>query len=263
MRKLAEYEYVIKQVVRLCAQNSIFECRPTLDEIFAEHPRLIATLMHATPLSWLPSAALLAAQAADHGGRERTPMGVVDDFFFHWPGLREIAHYLTQSDRPLSYHELAAQFREGRAIDLVLFPEGSNCFFGPPDEIQEFRSPKFVELSIDTEVPLLLGVHTGSEKWSATLPVSGSWIDRLSLLPAFVSSSVGRRLRETGQLTVPVLPLPMRRFVMSCELYHPVLKKAALSADRDERRAQIRAEAVLVRDRMRAMLIELRAQLAD
>ena len=260
MRKLADYEPVILKVMRYCAKETHFECHPPLAEILAKHPRLVVALMHATPLSWLPSISLLALETAARGGRARAPMGVMDNFFFHLPGLRGIAHYLSQSDRPLSYHELAARFREEGDIDLVLFPEGSNCFFGPPDEIQEFRSPKFVELAIETGAPLLLGVNAGSENWSKTLPVPTGWLDRLDFLPSFAASFLEKRLRETGLLTVPILPLPMERFSMLCELYQPTLSKPELASDVDERRAQIRAEAILVRDRMREMLERLRTE---
>jgi hypothetical protein len=257
MRKLADYEPVISQVMRLCAKETRFECEPPLAEVLAEYPQLMVAMMHATPLSWLPSISLLALETASRGGRQRSPMGVMDNFFFHLPGLREVARYLSQSDKPLSYHELSARFRDAGDIDLVLFPEGSNCFFGPPDEIQEFRSPKFVELAIETETPLLLGVHTGSENWAKTLPIPQLWIDKLDLLPAFASSFLEKRLRQSGLLTLPVLPLPMERFTMKCELYKPTLTKVQLATDLDERRSQIRAEALLVRDRMRAMLAAL------
>lgn len=254
MRKLSDYEPVLRKVMLYCAKQTRFECEPSLDKILAENPRLIVSLMHASPLSWIPTMALLALQTASNGGRDRAPMGVVDNFFFHLPGLREVAQYLTQTDRPLSYVDLATQFRQNEEFDLVLFPEGSNCFFGPPDEMQEFRSPKFVELSIETGVPLLLGVHTGSENWSVTIPVPEKWMSKFDVLPTILSSFLEKRLRQTGQLTLPLPPLPMNCFSLRCELYCPQLKKEDLSGEIEERREQIRTEGQLIHQRMRQML---------
>lgn len=257
MKKLADYENALRQVRRLIAETIFFKCEPSLDELFSEHPRLIVALSHGTPLGWLPSAAVLGLEALSSGGHHRIPLGVMDDFFFHLPMVREIARWITQAEKPLSYRDLADRFRGEEEVDLVLFPEGSNCFFGLPDEIQEFRSPRFIELSVETGVPILIGVHRGSENWSATLPVPESLINKVSFLPEAVASFLESRLRKTGLFTLPLIPRPMERFEMRCELYRPRLALGDLSLDPAQRRQQLLSECEAVRGRMQELRKEI------
>jgi hypothetical protein len=257
MRKLSAYEPVLSRVMRVIARDTRFTCRPNLSQILENNSRLVVAVSHSTPLSWLPSAALLALHTCARGGRGRTPMGVMDNFFFHVPGLREVAQLLTQSEKSLSYQELAERFETKGDIDLVLFPEGSNCFFGQPDEIQDFRSPKFVELAIRTDSPILICVHTGSENWAKALAVPENVFSKLSLLPNFAFDFLQKRIKKTGLFTLPMLPLPMAKFEMLCELYEPTIGENDLSEDPSERLLQIRVEAERVRTRMRELLNEL------
>jgi hypothetical protein len=257
MRTLAQYEPLLSQVMRVIARETHFTCRPGLGELLSNNSRLVIVLSHSTPLSWLPSASLLALHACARGGRERTPMGVMDNFFFNVPGLKELAKFLTQSEKSLSYQELSDRFETKGDIDLVLFPEGSNCFFGKPDEIQEFRSPKFVDLAIRTSSPILIGVHKGSESWAKALEVPKDVFSSLKMLPNILYDFAEKRIRKTGLFTLPVLPLPMAKFEMLCELYYPTLKVEDLSDDVEVRFSQIKAEAEKVRERMRELLIEL------
>jgi len=257
MKKLADYESVLRQVRRLIAETTFFHSEPSLDEIFASHPRTIVALSHGTPLGWLPSIAVLGLEALACGGQARRPLGVMDDFFFRVPMIRELAHWITQAERPLSYQDVSERFRREEGCDLVLFPEGSNCFFGPPEEIQDFRSPRFIELALETKAPILIGVHCGSESWSTTLPVPETLVSKVSLLPEAVANFFEKRLRKTGLFTLPLLPRPMERFKLRCELYRPRLSYEALSRDPGERREQLSAEGENVRRRMSEMRKEI------
>lgn len=253
MRKLSEYESVLRQAMHLIAKKASFQCQPGLREIFAENRRLIVAINHGTPLGWLPSAALLALEALAAGAHERVPMGVMDGFFFDVPVLREFARWLTQTESRLSYEEVSARFLERENVDLVLFPEGSNCFFGPPEEIQEFRSPKFVELSVLSGAPILICVHRGSEGWSLTLPVKDEWTRKLEFLPAGLSAFLSERLLRSGLFTLPLWPSPMSHFEMRCELYSPRLSARELSRETATRRRQIHEESEMIRTRMRQL----------
>lgn len=258
MKKLATYETAFRQIMRLIAIDTKFSSRPDFTSVLNDHPRLIVAINHSTPLSWLPSALLLALHAIARGGGERRPIGVMDHIFFQLPILKDLARYFTQTDRPQSYDELSAKIREGENIDLVLFPEGSNCFFGPPDDIQKFRSPRFVELSIETGTPILICVHRGSEQWATTVPISPELIDHVRFLPQVLTSFLETRLRKTGLFTLPLLPKPLERFEMLCELYRPSLEKDSLSEIQVDRRTQVKEESDKIRARMRFLLGELR-----
>lgn len=259
MRRLADYEPILANLLRSMAKDIGFYSNPSLTDVFSEHSRLIVAINHATPLSWLPSVACLAVHACARGGENRRPMGVIDHFFFQVPFLKQAAQFLTQTDGPLSYRDLAKRFAETGDIDLVVFPEGSNCFFGDPSEVQEFRSPKFIELSIETGAPILVAAHTGSEHWALSLPVSDDIARYLNLLPRFAYDFLESRVKKTGRLVLPMMPLPMDRFDMACEVYRPKLQPGDLEGDRDRRRAQLFEEAENIRQIMQRLIEDLRS----
>ncbi len=253
MRTFAEYREFLEPVLHLLAERASFRCEPGLAEVLEKHPRLVALFSHGTPLSWIPVSCLIAQECVLAGGGDRVPLGVVDEFFYRSPLFRPLAKHLSQSERPLSFDGLVESFRSRARADLVVFPEGSNCFFGDPSCVQEFRSPRALELAIRTETPILVGVHRGSEDWARTLPVNEDFVARAPLLPAPIRS----RLSRAGVLTVPFLPKRMKRFRVSCELYSPRLRASDLSGDASERKAQVGMEAEAVRARMVVLLARL------
>lgn len=256
-KPLSFFEPYLTKAMTFIAHRTRFRSRPGLAEILAEHPRLVVVFNHSTPLSWLPAIALLTAHTCARGGGSRRPMGVMDRFFFSVPGLRAIAHQLTQSDRPLGFEELIAKFRSLQGTDIVIFPEGSNCFFGDPTDVQPFRSPRFVELAVRSGTPILLCAHRGSEKWAHPVHVDPAVTSAIDLLPQLISDFLGKRLRESGVLTIPTIPTPLDHFEMLCELYVPTLKESDLDADQEKARAQIAEEADRVHAKLESMLAEI------
>jgi hypothetical protein len=257
MRRLKDFEPITSQVMQVIAKDTSFSCRPSLGEIFQTHDKVIFAISHSTPLSWLPAMCLLTAHACARGGGARKPLGIMDRFFFTVPGLRYLAQQITQADGPMSFAEIADSFKHGDGNDLVIFPEGSNCFFGHPEDIQEFRSPRFMELAIRSGAPIVIAVHRGSEGWAKAVPLDESTLDKIDFLPKIAADFLQNRLRKTGLLTFPLWPKPMEKFAMLCELYHPKLKVEDLKSDPQEQVLQIREEAELVRMRMRELLTEL------
>jgi hypothetical protein len=184
----------------------------------------------------------------------------MDHAFFQIPLVKALAQFFTQSERPVTFQDLCERFQSAEPFDLVLFPEGSNCFFGSPDEIQDFRSPKFVELAVRTKTPILIGAHLGSEAWAKALPVKEEVMDYLTLLPNFAYNFVEKRIRKTGHFVLPLSPKPMEHFEMICEIYHPSLKAEDLAEEASIRRAQLEAEAARIRQRMVELLDELKSE---
>lgn len=222
MRKLSDYEFLTNRVLGLVAAETFLHSDRPLDDILTENKRLLVVFNHSSPLSWIPAPCLLTAHLCARGGGYRTPIAVMDRFFYAVPGLRKVAKFVTQSEKPLRFKELVEHFETLEQADLVVFPEGSNCFFGPPDQVQPFRSNRFVEIAMRTKTPLLICVHRGSENWGVSL----------------------------GNLTLPGLPKPMKKFSMLVRLYHP-------SFDGEMTPAFVEREANRVHQEMTRMLQEL------
>ncbi len=257
IKSLKFFEPILSGILQRLVKHTRFRSQPGLAEILESHPRLVVVFNHSSPLSWLPAIALLTAHACAKGGGARRPTGVMDRFFFAVPGLRVLAHQLTQSDHPLGFHELIAKFKTSVGTDIIIFPEGSNCFFGHPDKVQPFRSPRFVELAIRSETPILLCAHRGSESWAKVVNVDPSWITKIDLLPKAVAHFLTDRIRETGLFAIPMWPKTLDHFEMMCEVYHPALSLKDLSDDPAVADEQIRAEAELVHAKFESMLKEI------
>ena len=257
MRRLIEYEAVTSRLLGLLARSTKFESQPGLDRILAENPKLLVVFNHGTPLSWLPAACLLTSHVCARGGGHRKPFAVMDRFFYSVPLLQSLAKYISQTDRPLRFQELIEAFQKMEAGDLVVFPEGSNCFFGPGDKLQPFRSNRFVEIAIEARVPILICVHRGSEHWAKTVPVA-PWL-YLGLQSVLGGTVIDRffqgRLEKSGKVTIPLLPTPMDRFEMCVELHQP--STWTLPTAGAERTERIEAEARQVYEKMTGMLSEL------
>lgn len=255
LRKLSDYETVTSKILSWVARDTRFKARPSLDRIFSEHPRLVVVFSHSSPLSWIPAPCLLTAHAVARGGGARRPIAVMDRFFYSVPILKQIATYISQSSKPLSFPELVHHFENLRTADLVVFPEGSNCFFGDPSELQPFRSLRFIEIAVRTKTPMLICVHRGSEEWGRTV----------ALPEAILSlASKGRffgRLLESGRVTIPLLLKPVPHFQMLCELYEPSLQ--ILPDDPEMARAALQAECEKIQAKMKAMLQEVDDDMAD
>ncbi|MES2854596.1 MAG: 1-acyl-sn-glycerol-3-phosphate acyltransferase [Bdellovibrionota bacterium] len=221
-----------------------------MTKVLEENQKLVIVFNHASPLSWLPAIALLAAHVTARGGGSRKPVGVMDRLFFEVPFVKQLAGLLTQFENPPSFLDLTSSFVDGDATDLVVFPEGSNCFFGDPAELKPFRSAKFVELAIRANAPIYVCVHKGSEAWGKVLPVPPNWLEMLHVLPPIVQTFLKSRVESTGQFTLPMWPTAMERFEMWGTLYHPTLKASDLSEDKEEKLRQLTNEADAIREIM-------------
>ncbi len=245
LRILSDYEIWTSKLLSLLANETSFRSEPKLEQILSENERMIVVFSHASPLSWLPAPCLLSKEIIAAGGAKRTPIAVMDRFFYSVPGLKHVAEFISQSSRPLSFRQLVDHFVKLGTADLVVFPEGSNCFFGEAKDLQPFRSTRFVELAIQTKTPMLLCVHRGSENWASSISLSRGLLDRFP-----VQKWIGRRLRASERLTIPLLPRPMKLYSMRCELFR---------CESDD----IAAESERVFAKMNLMLQELDAEIAD
>lgn len=252
MRALKDYAEFLNAVLLSVTDKTEFTSRPELAEI-VKSPRMVVIMNHATPLSWIPAIGLLTNEVVKAGGGDRKPLGIADRWLFSNPLTLPLAQYLTQSDRHLSFEEVIEKFQNSERTDLALMPEGANTFFGNVHEVQKFRSPKFIEIAIRAQAPILIVVHKGSESWS--LPIQFPLEIAKLILP--YSKFFGEKLMKSEALNLPVFMQKIPNFRMSCELYEPTLKTEDLSMDPVERRPQLEQEGEKIRARMNELLLKL------
>jgi hypothetical protein len=248
MRTLKEYQPLLSSLLRLMVEEVDFKSDVPLRSLL-KNPRLVVIINHSTPISWLPAVCLLTEKVCRAGGGRRTPRGVIDKFFYKFALLKTLAEYISQSDHPQSFDELLSSFKESEQTDLVVFPEGALTFFGDLDQVQPFRSPRFVELAIRAKAPILLVVHQGSEDWNFPFPVPSeltTWVQMIS--PFF-----GQKLKEENKINLPIKLRKIPKYRMRLKLYSPALYEADLSENSLECKAQISEEAEKIREIMQEM----------
>jgi hypothetical protein len=253
MRTVSDYSGLVDLLFGVFIEHAEFTCEPPLREVLKKHAKLIGLFSHSTPLSWLPVMCLLQREYVENGGGQRVPLGIFDRFFYDFKPLRPFVQWLSQSVSPLGFGDLAEHFRTFEQADLIIFPEGSNCFFGDPNEVQEFRSNRILELAIKQNVPVLLGVHRGSESWADTFHVP----DSAKFLFGFLPELIGQSFRAVDRLVVPRVPRKIQNFRMHCVLYTPSIRAEDLEKDRRKRREQVNAEGERLRQKMIEMLTTL------
>lgn len=248
MKKLGEYQEFLSALLRSVVDRCEFQSDDNLEDLMKE-PRLVVVLNHGTPISWFPPICLLTEKAVEAGGGDRISRGVIDRFFYSNPLTRPIAEYVTQSSHPQSFDELLEQFSTVERTDLVIFPEGAMTFFGDINHIQPFRSPRFIEIAVRAQAPLLIAVHRGTEDWNMRLPLPLELIQTVSLFSKFFAS----KLQEESQVNLPLRLKKVPILKMRTKLYVPKLKTEDLAEDPAERRAQIQIEADDLRQLMQEM----------
>lgn len=253
MKKLGEYQAFLSALLRSMVEDFQFKSEEPLEQVL-KTPRLVVVLNHGTPISWIPPICLLTEKACEAGGSDRISKGVVDRFLYSNPLTRPIAEYVTQSSTPQSFDELLTQFQSMERTDLVIFPEGAMTFFGDINQIQPFRSPRFIEIAIRTGAPLLVCVHRGTENWNLRLPLPLELVQTVAMFSRFF----GDRLREDSQINLPLRLSKVPCLRMHTKLYVPRLYASDLAGHPEERRAQIQTEA----DDLRALMQEMYDDLA-
>lgn len=254
-KRLKDYLPLLEQVRQRVIKEHRFDSQDILSKIYRRDDKVVTVMNHSTPLSWLPAVSLLATLISDKCGGDaslRLPVGVMDRFFFNVPLLKQLAEYLTQFETIPSFDEIIKKFESGYT-DVAIFPEGSNCFFGEGEQIQNFRSPRFIELALKLQAKVCLAVHRGSEDWAHAMQFE----DHNFPLKAYLPGWLNEKLNQNGVLMLPMLPKKVDCFRMTCELYEFDLKASDLSPYQDERMQQLWIESDKVRLRMQEMFDSL------
>jgi len=226
---------------------------PPIGDAFRAYPRVLHVFQHGRLMSWIPVAAAMAVHCVEEGAGDRVPFRVSHDVFGWLPGAQQLLDRFLPNSAPLTFDSIVKGMQAGHFSDLLVSPEGDNCNFGDGRGVAQFRSPRFVEIALRCEVPMLLITHIGTEHWGIQVPIP----EQYRHLTRYLGYGLQKRVEEHGHI---VLPLIRRcpRVAVKWELYWPELELAELSDDATERRAQLWVEAERVRARMQAMVGELR-----
>jgi hypothetical protein len=222
------------------------------------HPKLIVVLAHGGPLSFLaPLLALLRiTMGADPG---RHVLGTFHPAWWRLPLFRSAARHLTGSVDHFTFQQLERAIGGTDRLDYYALPEAEKCWFGDPVEIKPFRMHGFIELSVRHQVPMVLVVHEGTERWHRALDVSGRLRPLIERLPEsafqaieFNKEAVLSEIAQRHTINVP-LPLARARLRVTAEVHRPLCFGTGLPDEWRERRRAVLEEGERIRARMQAL----------
>lgn len=241
-RSVGEYSGIVGILGRLYVPRVVLRGDLSdLGSLLRQHPRLLICTNHGPLMGPLAAFVALHDQFVRAGGERRKILVIAWRGFYRIPLVRLFAQYATQTSRPLSVQGYLDAFSKHEFSDFLVMPEGDNSAFGNGDDIEPFRSHRFVEIAVRMGIPVLLMVHQGSSRWSRIfrLPFSPRWRDRLlpqGLMP---------RMRISGQLNLPPLfPARLPEVRVSFRLYVPKTSAAQIATGGGEESLRRDADAI-------------------
>ncbi len=249
MRSFEDFALSTQILKRLSLDNVIInECSDDLMDILRNNPKLVVALNHGPMLAPGYVNTAIADIFLKNGGAKRKPMGIIWKHFYKVPLLKNLVAYVTQVDQAYNLDEFIEQFVTREYNDLMVMPEGENCCFGDGINIEPFLSPRFVEIAVRAQVPVLLAVHHGTHVLARPIEVdkrTARWFKRV--LP----EKNYQRLKEAGLVSIPKLGRGKVHQLSWCfKLYHPKLAADQLADDKEARMAQLWEEANHIREIM-------------
>ena len=217
--------------------------------ILAKYPKLLIAMNHGPVTGGGHVISALYDILSKNGGDNRTPLWIVWKHFYTLPVVRHMIRWFTQLPTHMEMEGLLQVFNKDESRDLLVLPEGELCFFGNGADIQPFMSPKFVELAIRSNVPVLTVTHYGLHPVIKVIDLSG-WKAKL-LKPILPSETARNLIERNGIMNFPTgLPGKLDELQFSFKLYHPSISAEELSEDLGERHEQLMIESAAVRDIM-------------
>jgi hypothetical protein len=243
----------LRRIESLFAEEVKVTSTPLIADFFAENPRSIVVCQHGRLMAWILFGSSAALYCHDNGGADRIPFAVSHRVFDNFPPARRLLDHILPNAGSLGVEELVSAFTAGYFSELVLSPEGDNCNFGDGMTITDFRSPRFIELAIRADAPLILMTHTGTENWGQRINVPQRVRPLCKLLPY----SLYDRIEEHGHI---IFPLIRRASQVKIHLqsYSLELQREELSTDPAQRQEQLWQEAHRVRRAMQTQLDTMR-----
>lgn len=256
MRSIEKYQTALSILKQLYIDEiSISNQSESLSTILKDHKQLIIAMNHGPMMGALAGLIGLAEAMSQNGGRKRTPFGITWRNFYKYPITKQVLTFLTQINHGVGFDEAMGLLEDGDFSDCVIMPEGELCNFGNGHTIQAFLSPRFIELAILNDIPILIAIHQGSEEWAWPIDIDSRLLPLFHWLPLHMRES----LHRTKTISVPKLFKPkLNNLRMSFCLYQPNLSKTSLSEDKSIRHSQLLREANWVRQKMQSMMRQLR-----
>jgi len=225
-----------------------------LAKILKKHPKLIVALNHGPMAGALTGLIGTTDMFQKYGGSERVPFGLTWRTFYQLPITKQVMTYLTQVDRGLNFDDASRLLSESKFTDCFIMPEGELCNFGNGIDLQPFLSPRFIELAIRNNAPILVVVHQGAENWAWPITIKDKYKPLLNWLPQNMKDSFEKS-------SVISIPKPFKRKLnnvyMSFYLYQPKLNESDLKEDMEQRSEQLTVESNKVRGKMQTMIKQL------
>lgn len=179
-----------------------------------------------------------------------------------WKFARPLVKFIAGTERHLTYAELERVLSEV-AADFWAFPESDNSMYGDLHAIKPFRFLRFIEVAVNTKMPMLLVAHVGSEVWYQTLRPEGRLQALAQLLPdrIYRTMSLDKRLFLARIEAEPFhVPVPTRRLHLriATELHVPERFEDGYAEDAEARKEQLLREAEVIRTKLQGLVDGLR-----
>lgn len=257
MRPLEDYAFLSQLLKSLLIKKLVLS--PSSEDLWGilqKHPKLVVALNHGPSMAPSYVDAGLLNLFLRYGGSERSFVGVVWKPFYAVPGLRQMAQFITQVEEPVDFNGFLSLFKSEGVNDFFVMPEGENCTFGNGIDIEPFLSPRFLEIAISADAPVLLAVHHGSHLLANNLAVS----DRMQKLFKWFPQRTRDRVEATKNISIPRWQGRLPWLQYTFKLYHPTLQLKELAKEPSERRAQLAEEGEKVRGVMQSMVEQLKQE---
>lgn len=255
MKKIKDYTLLSGFLTRNLTRRITFANQASeMREILKQHPKLLVAMNHGPMLG--PAAAIIALAALynESGGKNRKPLAIMWRLFYKIPVWKYVIQYLTQVDHGMGFDECVEKMSNEEFTDLLVMPEGENCNFGNGIDIEPFLSPRFIEIALRLNIPILVLVHHGSEQWAETISVSRGLKNILRILP----KKDFARIEQTRRLSIPKTTRQIDELKVTYQLYEPSISLADLPDEPKQRREVLQKEAEKVRKIMQAMADKLK-----
>ncbi|OUS32418.1 hypothetical protein A9Q99_01125 [Gammaproteobacteria bacterium 45_16_T64] len=255
MRTVDDFALNTQILKRFYTKNiSLSPHSENLREIFENNHKLVIALNHGPILAPGAVNVAIADLYLKHGGANRTPMGIIWKHFYKVPVIKKMVAYITQVEEAFNLDEFIDQFVEKDYNDLMVMPEGENCCFGDAITIQPFLSPRFIEIAVRAEVPILIAVHHGTHVLASPLEVSSKynrWFKKV------MPNNSYQRLKDTQTISLPKFGAGKIDIECSFKLYHPTLNHLNLAKNKEDRMQQLWHESDIIRAHMQSMMDEI------
>lgn len=259
MRPLSTFANLSRPFHRLFFQQiSLNSSSSELQQILNAEPHLLIVLNHGHMFAPVISLPALHDILVRYGGGNRRVLTVTLKIYYQLPILKYFTHYLTQSLSNLNAKELIGKINSNSVDDILIMPEGEHCGFGNGIALEPFISPRFAEIAIRTNTPILLAVHRGTHYWTRHYPALGKYIARLPQGTPWLSERRRALLNKDGMNLSRLRAGRLKRYPWFIQLHRPTITAAEFEAANPEQQAKIiQQEATVVHQKMTAALINL------